>query len=181
MHIVRLRLKAGPFGIDACCFCTRLVTHCFCIVSGRAAGAPSHLAAATDRADCLQALLSSGLSSPDERTTSEGFTPLMLAATADAAAAAAVLLQAGAALEARNHASRWAGAQLCFVLLMCACVDDVAPHAALDTGSACSHPRCLPGLLCLLCLLHLMHLLSLLCLPCCSVPLHAGRRSSWRP
>ncbi|PRW20575.1 E3 ubiquitin- ligase HUWE1 [Chlorella sorokiniana] len=71
-------------------------------------GAPSHLAAATDRPDCLRVLLSSGLSCPDERTNSEGFTPLMLAATADAAAAAAVLLQAGAALEARNHASRTA-------------------------------------------------------------------------
>lgn len=82
-----------------------LLLHCL----RPAAGAPSHLAAATDRADCLQVLLSSGVSSPDEWTTSEGFTPLMLAATADAAAAAAVLLQAGAALEARNHASRWEG------------------------------------------------------------------------
>lgn len=70
-----------------------------------AAGMPSHLAAALNRPDCLHTLLSSGFCPVDERT-SDGFTPLMLAATADAREAAAVLLRHGAALEARNSATR---------------------------------------------------------------------------
>ncbi|KAL4422562.1 hypothetical protein ABPG75_008759 [Micractinium tetrahymenae] len=68
-------------------------------------GMPSHLAAAMDQPECLHILLSSGFCCTDERT-SDGFTPLMLAAAADATAAAAVLLQHGAALEARNSATR---------------------------------------------------------------------------
>lgn len=68
---------------------------------------PSHLAAATNQPDCLHVLLSCGLCPPDERT-SEAFTPLMLAATADTPATLAVLLRHGADLEARNAAGRTA-------------------------------------------------------------------------
>lgn len=66
---------------------------------------PSHLAAALAQPDCLHTLLSSGFCPVDERTA-DGFTPLMLAAAADAEAAAAVLLRHGAALETRNGATR---------------------------------------------------------------------------
>lgn len=66
---------------------------------------PSHLAAALNQPECLHALLSGGFCHVDERT-SDGFTPLMLAAAGDAVPAAAVLLRHGAALEARNAATR---------------------------------------------------------------------------
>jgi len=72
-----------------------------------AGGLPCHLAAALNQPECLHILLSSAFCCTEE-WTADGFTPLMLAATADATAAAAVLLQAGAVLEARNCASRTA-------------------------------------------------------------------------
>ena len=108
-----------------------------------AGGLPCHLAAATNSPDCLQVLLSSGIGSPDE-CTAEGFTPLMLAATADAAAAAALLVKAGAALEARNHASRTAlflaavsGSPDILGLLMAAGADVSASEHHLLAGACC--------------------------------------------
>jgi ankyrin repeat protein len=108
-----------------------------------AGGLPCHLAAATNRSDCLQVLLSSGIGSPDE-CTAEGFTPLMLAATADAAAAAALLVKAGTALEACNHASRTAlflaavsGSPDTLGLLMAAGADVSASEHHLLAGACC--------------------------------------------
>lgn len=106
----------------------------------RAAGLPCHLAAALNQPDCLHMLLSAGVGAVDD-PTAQGFTPLMLAATGDGAAAAAVLLRAGAALEARNDASRTA--------LFLAAVSgspatlDLLIRAGADVG--CCLPACLPG------------------------------------